>query len=136
MLVNAAATGPTTAAPAPGIGQAIAAGGAGSAGVVGQDFQSHWQIESYPAVALSQTADTQLMSGVGTGSASVADQDLQEHWQSQWHPADSGGLVDPAPAGGQELAAATSLSPLPVLDPRAVDQLDLAAVVEQELGQA
>jgi hypothetical protein len=63
-------------------------------------------------------------------------QDLEEHWQSQWHPADSGGLVDPAPAGGQELAAATSVSPLPVLDPRAVDQLDLAAVVEQELGQA
>jgi hypothetical protein len=90
MLVNAGATGSTTAAPAPGIDQAIAAGGAGSAGVVGQDFQSHWQIESYPAAALSQTADTQLVSGVGTGSASLMGQDLEEH-----------GTVAPAAGGSR-----------------------------------
>jgi hypothetical protein len=129
-LVNAGTTGLTTAALAPVVQQAIAASGTGSANVVGQDLQEHWQsqwrLAGPSSAALVPTANTQVALGSVPGGG------LAEPSPA----ADSGGLVDPMSVGDQELAVDTSVSPLPVLDPRAVDQLDLLAVVEQELGQS
>jgi hypothetical protein len=89
----------------------------------------------------------QVIGADGTGYAGVVYQDLPQPWQSPWRPAPAPTANTPVAGGGlpagqpgqaglgddQDSLVDTSDAPASALDPRAVDQLDLLTLVQQEL---
>jgi hypothetical protein len=134
-------TGPSSGPPdllrAPGASPALAS--AGSTGLtsaalapIAQQAIARWAAAGTSSDALAQTADTQVLVGSVPGNQ-LAPQSPAEIVIDRAATGD-GGFADPAPGGGQGLAAGLGDSSLPALDPRAVDEVDLPAIVEQELG--
>jgi secreted PhoX family phosphatase len=131
-----------------------AAGGTGSASGYPADATG---LTTAALAPIAPQAIARWVAAGDTRDASLSSQGIQEHWQSQWHSADlhgggavqqgpvaiavdraaadSSGFAGPAPSDDQELATDTSDYAPPTLDPRAVDQVDLSTVVEQELEQ-
>jgi sugar lactone lactonase YvrE len=116
VLVNPSVTPLTAAVLAPVVQQAIAG----------------WAAAGAPSSALAQMADAQVVVGNLPGGELV--QQSAAGFVIDRTAAGQGWFVDPAPGDDQELAADASAASPRALDPRAVDQVDLLTVVEQELG--
>jgi hypothetical protein len=115
-LVNASATPLTAAVLAPVVQQAIAG----------------WAAAGASSAALAQMANAQVVVGNLPGGELV--QQSAAGFVIDRTAAGQGWFVDPAPGDDQELAADAPAAMPRALDPRAVDQVDLLTVVEQELG--